>query len=116
MSAPLGRWAVRALGIVLLAWPSGCAVTGEGYVGGVYEEPGYDFGDWGAGYWVGPPRGREHRDEHHDEHRVDGGGVRRPEPARPAPPHAYRSAPATRPVPSIPTRPSPVHGRPTRGR
>lgn len=28
-----------------------------GYAGGYYEPWGYDYGGWGGGYRVGPPRG-----------------------------------------------------------
>ena len=75
------------LALVLLA---GCAVdAGEGYggdggyVSGYYEPFGYDYGGWGGGYRVGPPRGGER------------GNSRS---------HSYRSAPASRPTPSIPSR------------
>ncbi len=78
---------------------SACAVTGvgvEGSVGydaGYYAPYGYDYGDWGIGYVVGPSRCCEHRDEHH---RSDRGRVgHRP---------AYRPAPAGRAAPSIPRR------------
>jgi hypothetical protein len=83
------RWRVSALGLLLLTVLCACAVTGGGYVGGVYEPSGYDYGGWRPGYHVGPPRG----------------GERRPERSSP---HAYRPAPRSRPTPSIPTRP---HGR-----
>jgi hypothetical protein len=32
----------------------------DGYVGGVYEPYGYDYGGWGGRYRVGPPRGGFH--------------------------------------------------------
>ncbi len=32
---------------------------GIGYVGGYYQPYGYDWGGWGPGYHVGPPRGGE---------------------------------------------------------
>jgi hypothetical protein len=78
-----------------------CAVTGvgvEGSVGydaGYYAPYGYDYGDWGVGYVVGPSRccgGR--RDEHRDH----------PIQSRPAHRPAYRPAPAGRAAPSIPSR------------
>ncbi|MFZ1545974.1 MAG: hypothetical protein WAT12_02585, partial [Candidatus Nitrotoga sp.] len=58
-----------------------------------YYEPSYGvaYGGWGPGYRVGPPL----RD-----------GVRRPDHGRNhAPPHTYRPAPTSHPMPSIPTRP-----------
>jgi len=81
------RWTVRTLGFLLLTALSACLVPDVGYVGGVYVAPGYDYGGWGSGYHVGPPRGGERRLE------------------RPSPPRAYRPAPQSRPAPSIPTRP-----------
>ncbi len=81
------RWGVRALGFLLLTALYACLVPGEGYVGGVYVEPGYEYGGWGPGHNVGPPRRGERRVE------------------RPSPPRAYRPAPRSRPAPSIPTRP-----------
>lgn len=77
-----------------------CAVTGvgvEGSVGydaGYYAPYGYDYGDWGVGYAVGPSRCCDHRDDHRG-HPDRGGGGHRP---------AYRPAPAGRAAPSIPGR------------
>jgi len=83
------RWRVSALGILLLTVLSACTVGGGGYVGGVYEPYGSDYGGWGSGYHVAPSRRGERR-------------VEQPSP------RAYRPAPRSRPSPSIPTRP---HGR-----
>jgi hypothetical protein len=83
------RLRVSARGVLLLTVLSACTVSGGGYVGGVYEPSGSDYGGWGPGYHVAPPRR----------------GERRPEQSSP---HAYRPAPRSRPSPSIPTRP---HGR-----
>jgi hypothetical protein len=88
------RWMVSALGLLLFAGLCACIATGPGYDGGVgvayvggYSEPyGYDYGGWGPGYHVGPSRGV----------------VVRPMQSSA---HAYRSAPRSRPAPSIPTRP-----------
>jgi hypothetical protein len=56
---------------LLLAGLGACAVEGGGYDGDVgvgvgvgyggdyYEPGGYDYGHWGPGYRVGPPRGHE---------------------------------------------------------
>ena len=65
MSTRIISWSVGALGAVLLVLIAACAVEGGGYgggvdvgyVGGVYEPYGYDYGGWGRGYRVGPPRG-----------------------------------------------------------
>jgi hypothetical protein len=95
-----------ALGATAALILCACAVTGVGvegsvgydggyYDGGYYEPYGYDYGDWGVGYRVGPSRCCEHRDEHRD-HPVGRGR------AGHAP--AYRPAPAGRPAPSIPGR------------
>jgi len=84
------RWSVRALGLLLLTVLYACLVPDVGYVGGVYEPPGYVYGGWGPGYHVGPP---------------PHGGERRPEHPTQAPPRAYRPAPPSRPAPSIPSRP-----------
>ncbi len=57
------RWTFGAALLTLLLAIGACAVTGVGvgyegdYVGGVYEPYGYDYGGWGRGYRVGPPRG-----------------------------------------------------------
>lgn len=54
---------VVALGLFALVTLAACVVggydgdVGVGYVGGVYEPCCYDYGGWGAGYRVGPPRG-----------------------------------------------------------
>lgn len=87
------NWPLALLTASGLAALGACAVTGVGvgydgpeYVGGFYEPYGYDYGGWGRGYRVGPPRGGE---------RGPGGGGARP----------YRSAPQSRPMPSIPGRP-----------
>lgn len=59
-------WKVGASGLLMLASLAGCLVggyggdggnVGVGYVGGIYEPGGYEYGGWGRGYRVGPPRG-----------------------------------------------------------
>lgn len=104
---PLRRiCAAFALSLPLLL-PSGCVVTdgGYGYVYSdglgirldYYEPHGYfPRGGWGPGYWVAPFRG-SHRGADHP------GGYRSP--------RAFRHAPLSRPVPSIPSHP---RGRPSR--
>jgi hypothetical protein len=89
------RWSLNALALLLLTALYACLVPDGGYVGGVYEAPGYEYGGWGPGYHVGPPRGGERRSEPRgDEHRP-----------QQASPRAYRPAPPSRPAPSIPARP-----------
>ena len=53
-----------ALGLFVLIALTGCLVgggygggVGVGYGGGFYEPGGYEYGGWGPGYRVGPPRG-----------------------------------------------------------
>jgi len=55
-----------AVGVLALMSLPGCVAEGYGgggdvgyvgYVGGVYEPGGYEYGRWGSGYRVGPPRG-----------------------------------------------------------
>jgi hypothetical protein len=64
MSNPIPRiWKVGTVGLIALLTLAGCVVggyggdAGVGYVGGVYEPGGYEYGGWGPGYRVGPPRG-----------------------------------------------------------
>jgi len=64
----------------------GYAGADVGYVGGYYEPYGYEYGGWGHGYRVGPPRGGVGH--------VGGAG-----PPRGRPPGGGR------PAPSIPGRP-----------
>jgi hypothetical protein len=86
MSIVLRRWGLRTFALLLFTMTTACLVSGRGYVGGVYDPPGYVYGSWGPGYRVGPP---------------PHGGGRRPQQS---PPRAYRPAPQTRLAPSIPTR------------
>lgn len=88
-----GRLAALLLLAPLLLVPAACAVdAGYGYGDGAtvglgidyYEPFGFDYGGWGPGYRVGPPRGGGGR----------GGGGRG---------HGYRPAPAGRAMPSIPS-------------
>ena len=99
MNILLLRWSVRSFVVgsltVLLA---GCVLSDGGYgygyddgggFGATYYEQSYgaDYGGWGPGYQVAPYRGGGHR--------PSGGGGH-------APAHAYRSAPASRSMPSLP--------------
>ena len=92
------RLASGALLASLLMLSSSCAIeSGYGYDGGAnvglgidyYEPFGYDYGGWGPSYRSGPSRGgaRGFRD--------GGRGS----------PHAYRPAPASHAMPSIPSGP-----------
>ncbi len=75
---------------LLLAGLGACAVegggydgdvgvgVGVGYVGDYYEPGGYDYGHWGPGYRVGPPRCCGH----------DSGGHGRPAPSIPSHPRS----------------------------
>ena len=99
MNSSLSRWAAPAFVIGLVAvLSSGCIAPGGGYGydGGAgygldyYEPYGVPIGGWGPDYRVGPYHNRE------GEHpRASAGG-------RPAA-HAYRPAPASRAMPSIPS-------------
>jgi hypothetical protein len=91
MKITLRRLSVSALGFLLLTMLYACLVPDAGYVGGVYAEPGYEYGGWGPRYYVAPPRGGEHRSE--------------PRRVEKSSPRAYRPAPPSRSAPSIPTRP-----------
>jgi hypothetical protein len=96
MNAPASRRSIRGLIALLLAAIAGC-VAGGGYDGGVdvgygvdfYDAGGYDYGGWGPGYGVGPPR------RGFDRGRPDGRG---------APHTAYRPASPSRSMPSLPSR------------
>ncbi len=86
---------------------SGCVSAGGVYYEGgdigadYYEYYGADYGGWGPTYYVAPFREGEHhhRDEFRrggEHHEVSEGGHA---------PRTYRSAPASRSMPSIPSRP-----------
>jgi hypothetical protein len=98
MKAALHRGLTAALGIALFTLLQGCGAGGGAYYdggGGVdvvygadyYEPWGYEYGGWGPGYRVGPPRGGY-------PHPHEGGG------GRAAP--AYHPAAPSRSMPSIP--------------
>lgn len=97
MTASLSRWSAPAFVIGLFAvLASGCVVPGGGYgeagYGVDYYGPsGIDYGGWGAGYYVAPYRDRDH----HPEGREGRGG-------RESPP-AYRAAPPSHAIPSLPS-------------
>jgi len=66
MSIKFAHWKVSVIGLAALGIVAGCLVgpggydgtVGVGYVGGYYAPGGYDYGGWGHGYRVAPPRGR----------------------------------------------------------
>ncbi len=96
------RWSPAAAAVgLLMILPAGCAVEGVGYSGGYgygadyYDGGGYDYGGWGDGYYVGPYRNGGYRGGDHDRGGHDRGGHDGG--------HAYRSAPASHGVPSIPS-------------
>jgi hypothetical protein len=93
MSAARG-WLLGVLGGALVLLLPGCVAGGGGgvdvsYGADFYEPLGYEYGGWGPGYWVGPPRGGE------GWHHRDYGGGRAP---------AYRPAAPSRSMPSLPSR------------
>ena len=106
MRTLLHRGSAVAFGTILLAAAlSGCAVSDGAYApgfddsydyGGVgvgigfdyYEPYGAYYGGWGPSYHVAPYRGSE---PHWDRGAARGS------------PHPYRSAPESRPMPSIPS-------------
>jgi hypothetical protein len=106
------RWMVGALGLLLLTGLCACIASGPGYDGGVgvayvggYNEPyGNDYGGWGPGYHVGPPRGGERRPEQPSPHAYRPAPPSRRAPSIPTA-HAYRPVPPSRPAPPVPTRP-----------
>jgi hypothetical protein len=91
------RCLVLAFGIAtLMVLLAGCILPGGGVgyddgggIGAAYYEPfGVEYGGWGPGYQVAPFRGGGHRP-------TGGGGH--------SSAHAYRSAPASRSMPSLPS-------------
>lgn len=79
---------------------AGCVATGGygngyGYGGGAdyYQPYGTNYGGWYPGYNVGPHRGRGEHQPGGGEHQASGGQAT----------HAFRAAPASRAMPSIPS-------------
>jgi hypothetical protein len=97
VSACTRRWLLPGAAVVL-AMLTSCVGggyggdVGIGYSPGYLQPYGYEYGGWGGGYFVGPGRGGDRRG--------------------PSGSHAYRSAPQSRPTPSIPRAP---RGGGTRG-
>ncbi|MDR3454902.1 MAG: hypothetical protein P4L96_19225 [Rhodoferax sp.] len=100
MNTPHSRWpAIAIMAGLFTLLLCGCAVgVGYGYGYGddvgfgvdYYEPYGGDYGGWGPGYRAGPFGGGERG-------AVRGGGPSSRQ-------HAYRAAPASRAMPSIPSR------------
>jgi hypothetical protein len=88
VSARARRWLLPGAGLVLAMLASCVAAVGYdgdvgvGYSPGYIQPYGYEYGGWGPGYYVGPGRGGDRRG--------------------PSASHTYRSAPQSRPTPSIP--------------
>lgn len=111
------RWLGLVLAILMLTvlLPGCVATVGEygyydgGDIGVTYYEPAVvEYGGWGSSYHVAPFRGDEHRHEV-ERHTTSRDGHAAP---------AYRPAPASRSIPSIPSRSRPgdsrSHSSPTR--
>lgn len=104
---------LRRWGLLLTAGAfavlSGCVMATGGYDDGVgagvdyYDTYGYDYGGWGPDYFVGPVgHGGHHfegRGGHEREERGGRGGEERGGHGRE---HSFRSAPASRSMPSLP--------------
>ena len=99
MTQRLSRWLRTACVVAAVAaLGSRCVVDGGGYYGGggapeYYEPSGVVYGGWGPNYHVAPWRddGRHVRPDHPER----GGAL---------PHHAFRSAPESHSIPSIPSR------------
>ena len=64
-------WKPGVVGLFAITGLTACVAVGYdgeyggadvGYIGGIYEPGGYEYGGWGRGYRVGPPRGGIHRE------------------------------------------------------
>jgi hypothetical protein len=95
MTSPFSRHRTTAFALgLLMVLASGCTIAGGGYgyddgIGLDYYEPSDGvYGGWGPNYRVGPLR--------------DGGHFAGRGGGRPGP-HAYRAAPASHAMPSIPS-------------
>ena len=97
------RWVTGAFAAALLVAAAGCIATGgyyddsygASYGVGYYEPYGHVYGHWPSNYRVAPPRRDRDRDVRpQTTHPV----------SRPRPP-AYRPAPPTRKLPTLPPQP-----------
>ena len=120
MNGLIVRWpmTIMVVGLFLLV-VAGCVVPGSGYgydqgtgIGlGYYEPAGVDYSGWGGGYYVGPVRGGGAYGGRGGGEAYGGGrGGGAPHAYQAVggrgsggAPHAYQAAPASRPVPSIPS-------------
>jgi hypothetical protein len=110
--SPPRRTVVAFVTGLLALLPSGCVVPegGYGYGGGYgfeaapvigldyYQPYGIVYGGWGPDYHVAPYRPGYHVHEHYGDHPVDRAGGQ-------FFPHAYRPAPVSHAMPSIPSQP-----------
>ncbi len=105
MRATLRLMSKIVLAAASLAVMAGCVATPGyggssievGYSVGFYEPAGYVYGDWPSSYHVAPPR------PDHDRNAYVGASHPGRSPSRPA----YRPAPPSRQLPSLPNRPRP---------
>jgi len=103
VNSSLGRLLTLAFVVGTLTFLlSGCIATGgyydDGGIGAVYyEPPDVVYGGWGPGYHVAPYRGDHHRSPSEGGHAAE---------------RAYRSAPPSHSVPSIPSKPRPGGSHP----
>ena len=81
-------WTLTTVMLPGCLFPGGGGGYGYDDGGGYYEPYGGDYGGWGSGYNVAPFRGGDHRPP-------DGGSHTST--------RAYRSAPASRSIPSLPS-------------
>jgi hypothetical protein len=100
-------WKAGLIGLSLGGILAACVVgeggydggVGVGYVGGYYAPSGYEYGGWGRGYHVAPPRGDDRHAGDRDSH-AGGGGHAPPGGEGHGAPRGGGHAP-----PSIPSRP-----------
>jgi hypothetical protein len=104
MKITFRRWSTGALAAGLLAFLAGCVATVGGYDSmegsygvGYYEPYGHVYGAWPSSYHVAPPRRDRDRDAQ----------IRSPREGSRSPRPAYRPAPPSRGLPSLPSLPRP---------
>lgn len=102
MKTLVNRRSLRGLMVASFAAVAACVAAGGydrgasvGYGVDFYEPYGYDYGGWGPGYRVGPPRRESDRGGRGEARGRDEGHA--------APHPAYRPAPPSRSMPSLPT-------------
>lgn len=92
-------WKAGLIGLSLVGILAACVVgeggydggVGVGYVGGYYAPAGYDYGGWGRGYHVAPPRGgdRHAEGDRHGGGESHAGGGGRAAPSIPSRPRGH---------------------------